>query len=151
MATTTTTATEACTGLYTPRDARNMRVFNVWFVSAMVCFAATTILLAEKWDFAVPDPIGWGLTGLTVALLVMMVRSYIIFIREADELLRKVQLEALAIAFGATVVFMLGYRLCERLGAPKLDVDDPLITMVVVFAIGQWLGMKRYTDGGGEQ
>ena len=149
MATTTTTTTEVCTALYTPRDARNMRVFNVWFISAMVCFAAATILLSEKWDFTVPGPVGWGLTGLTVALLVMMVRAYIIFIREADELLRKVQLEALAIAFGATVVFMLGYRLCERLGAPKLDVDDPLITMIVVFAIGQWLGMKRY--GGGEQ
>lgn len=139
--------TTACNALFTPRDARNLRIFNVWFVAAMVCFATATILLGE--DFLEPGPVGWLLTGLTVALLVMMVRAYIHFIREADELLRKVQLEALAISFGATVVFMLGYRLCERLGAPKLDVDDPLITMVVVFAIGQWLGTKRYA--GGEQ
>jgi len=42
---------------------------------------------------------------------------------------------------------MIGWRLCERLGAPKLDVDDPLIVMVVTFAIGQIIGTRRYTSG----
>ncbi|HUP58888.1 MAG TPA: hypothetical protein VNA69_00565 [Thermoanaerobaculia bacterium] len=91
--------------------------------------------------------LAWGLTGLTVALLVMSVRAYIHFLRAADELLRKIQLEALAFSFGATLVFMLGYRLCERLGAMKLDVNDPVMVMVIVFAIGQWTAMRRYAAG----
>ena len=92
-------------------------------------------------------PVAWGLTALTIALLVMMVRAYVIFLRGVDELLRKIQLEALAFSFGASTVFMMGWRLCERLGAPKLDVDDPLIVMIFVFALGQWLGIRRYAGG----
>jgi hypothetical protein len=136
-----------CTALYTPRDARNMRVFNYWLFAAMLTFAAATILIGEK---LIGRELGWALTGLTIGLLVMMVRAYIVFLRAADELLRKVQLEALALALGASVVFMLGYRLCERLGAMKLDLDDPLLLIAVVFAIGQWLGIRRYAGGGDE-
>ena len=136
-----------CTSLYTPRDAQNIRVFNWWMVAAMVCFSASTILIGEK--FLAPGPIAWGLTAITIALMVMMIRAYIVFLRGADELLRKIQLEALAFSFGATLVFMIGWRLCERLGAPKLDVDDPLMVMIIVFAVGQWLGIRRYSGGGG--
>ncbi len=136
-----------CTSLYTPRDSRNMRNFTLWLFAAMTCFTAATLLIRK--EIIDRGPLAYALTGLTVALLVLMVRAYIVFIREADELLRKVQLEALALSFGATFVFMLGYRLCERLGALKLDVDDPLMVMAVVFSIGQWIGMRRYA--GGEQ
>ncbi len=136
---------QACSSLYTERDARNMKVFHLWFFAAMICFAASTILISEK--FLAPGALAWGLTILTTVLSAMMVRAYTIFLRGADELLRKVQLEALSFSFGATVVFMMGYRLCERLGAPKLDVDDPLMVMVTVFALGQWLGIRRYAGG----
>ena len=132
-----------CSALYTPRDARNMKVFNAWFIAAMLCFGVATIFTGEKW--LQPGAIAWGLTAVTIALMAMTIRAYMIFLRDADELLRKVQLEALALSFGVTILFMIGWRLCERLGAPKLDVDDPLIVMVVIFAIGQILGTRRYT------
>lgn len=71
-------------------------------------------------------------------------RSYVSFLRQADELLRKVHLEALAFAFGAGIVAMMGYRLCERLGAPKLDVNDAALVMLLCWLGGQWLGSRRY-------
>jgi len=137
-----------CSSLYTERDAQNIRAFNLWFFAAMICFSAATILFGQK--VILPGPVAWALTAVTVALLVMMIRAYIVFLRGADELLRKIQLEALAFSFGATIVFMLGWRMCERLGAIKLDVDDPMIVMVVVFAVGQWLGIRRYAGGEGQ-
>lgn len=137
-----------CNALYTPRDVQNMRVFNYWFLSAMVFFLVATFTI--KRELVVPA-LGWTLTALSVGLLVMGVRAYIVFIRNADELLRKVQLEALALGFGAGMVFMLGWRLCERLGALKLDVSDPIIVMLLVFAIGQYLGMRRYAGKDDEQ
>jgi len=140
-----TSLQQACSSLYTERDARNMRVFNYWFFAAMITFAATTILISER--FLAKGAVAWGLTVLTIVLFVMMVRAYMIFLRGADELLRKIQLEALSFSFGASLVFMIGYRLCERLGAPKLDVDDPMLVMVLVFALGQWLGIRRYAGG----
>ncbi len=129
--------------MYTPRDAQHMQTFSLWFFAAMAAFVAMTFLLVNQ---AIAGPLAWGLTAATVLLSVMMIRAYIIFLRGADELLRKVQLEALALSYGATIVFMLGWRLCERLGAPKLDVNDPLIIMVGVFAIAQLIGHRRYAE-----
>jgi hypothetical protein len=131
-----------CSALYTPRDARNMRTFNGWLIAGALTFATATILLAKK--FIAPAPLGWVLAAATVALLVLAVRAYMIFLRDADELLRKIQLEALALSFGTAAVFMLGWRLCERLGAPKLDVDDPFLLMALVWAVAQWSGFRRY-------
>ncbi len=130
--------------LFTPRDARNYRVFSSWMVGSMLVFVAATLLIDGKY---IPNALGWGLTGLTVVLLLASIRSYIHFLRNADELLRKVHLDALALSFGSGVVAMMGYRLCERLGAPKLDVNDPFLVMVLVWALGQWLGTRRYAGG----
>jgi hypothetical protein len=110
----------------------------------MVAFAAATILIDGK---LIPNALGWGLTALTIALMLASIRFYVHFLRNADELLRKVHLDALALSFGIGAVAMMGYRLCERLGAPKLDINDPFLVMVLVWAFGQWLGMRRYSGG----
>ena len=127
--------------LFTPRDARNYRVFGWWMTAAMLAFAAATILIDGN---LIPAVAGWGLTVASSVFMVGAMRSYILFLRAADELLRKVHLEALAFAFGAGIVAMMSYRLCERLGAPKLDVNDAALVMLVCWVGGQWLGARRY-------
>ncbi|HEX6159161.1 MAG TPA: hypothetical protein VF111_03275 [Thermoanaerobaculia bacterium] len=131
-----------CDTLFTPRDARHYRIFSAWMVAAMFSFGAATLLFDSGW--LKPGIAAWSLTALTVALLVMTVRAYIIFLRGADELLRKVHLEALAVAFGTGAVTMMGYRLCERLGAPKLDVNDAFLVMMLTWLASQWVGARRY-------
>ena len=108
----------------------------------MLVFATATILLGKK--IIEPGLLGWSMTVASVLLMIVSVRAYIVFLRHADELLRKVHLEALSLAFGAGVIAMMGYRLCERLGAPRLDIDDPFLVMIPVWALGQWFGMRRY-------
>ena len=127
--------------LFTTRDSRNYRVFTGWLTGAVLTFAAATILLDGK---LIPAAVGWGLTALSTVLMIVAMRSYVLFIRSADELLRKVHLEALAFAFGAGIVAMMSYRLCERLGAPKLDVNDAALLMLLCWFGGQWLGARRY-------
>ena len=133
--------------LFTPRDARNYRVFTAWMFAAAVVFMTATVLLAE--ELIAPGVLGWTLTAATVILLLLTVRAYSFFLRNADELLRKIHLDALALAFGTGVVVMTGYRLCERLGAPPLDINDPIVFMLLAWAFGQWLGMRRF--GGSEE
>ena len=130
-----------CSLIYTPRDLRNYRVFTWWMTASMVTFAAATILIDEN---VVPKALGWTLTIASTVLMVASMWSYITFLRVADELLRKVHLEALAFAFGAGIVSMMGYRLCERLGAPKLDVNDAALVMLICWIGGQWIGARRY-------
>lgn len=108
---------------------------------AVLAFAAATILIDGQ---LIPDAVGWFLTAISVILTVLSMRSYIAFLRQADELLRKVHVEALAFAFGAGIVFMMGYRLCERLGAPKLDVNDASLVMLLCWTAGQFVGARRY-------
>lgn len=127
--------------LFTPRDSRNHRIFAGWMTAGMLTFAAATILIDGEW---IPAAAGWALTITSIVLLVTSMRSYILFLRAADELLRKVHLEALAFAFGVGIVVMMGYRLCERLGAPKLDVNDAGLVMLVCWIGGQWVGARRY-------
>ena len=130
-----------CSLLYTPRDIRNHQIFTWWMTASMLTFAAATILIDGNF---LPAAAGWALTAATVVLMVASMRSYIAFLRNADELLRKVHLEALAFAFGAGLVAMMGYRLCERLGAPKLDVNDGGLVLFLAWIGGQWIGARRY-------
>ena len=127
--------------LFTPRDAHNYRVFSGWMMGVVFVFAAATILIDGKF---IPAAAGWALTAATAVLAVVAMRSYILFLRTADELLRKVHLDALAFAFGAGLITMMVWRLCERLGAPKLDVNDAALVMILTWTAGQYLGARRY-------
>ena len=135
----------SCAGAYTPKDRYNLRIFNVWIIAAALSFAIATLLIKARYvDTGV---LGWGLALLTLGLSILAFRSYLVFLRGADELLRRIQLEGLALGFGSGAVFMLSYRLFERLGAPKLDSGDPFVVMAVFWAIGQFIAMRRYGAG----
>lgn len=134
--------TDPCAALFTPRDLHNYRVFTGWMVGAMLAFAGATILIDGHFISA---SAGWVLTVGTAVLMLFTMRSYIVFLRQADELLRKIHLEALAFAFGAGMVVMMAYRLCERLGAPKLDINDGALVMMLTWIAGQIIGSRRYS------
>src|ERR1044072_5487938 len=81
----------------------------------------------QRLDAGLDGGLGWGpaahphggaLAALTAVPGLVGIRAYIRFLREADELLRKIQLEALAIAFGVGVLFMMTRRLFARLRGP---------------------------------
>ncbi|MGN6184399.1 MAG: hypothetical protein ACTHQM_12180 [Thermoanaerobaculia bacterium] len=126
---------------FTERDSRHYRVFSVWMIAAMLVFVTATISIDAQW---IPNSLGWGLTILSVGLMLAAIRAYIFFLQHADELLRKIHLDALALAFGFGTVAMMGYRLCERLGAPKLDINDSFFVMLLTWVIAQWVGFRRY-------
>ena len=133
-----------CADLYTETDARNLRVFNWWTFAAAIVFVAATMLLSKKW-VGLEGPAAIAVVAVTIVLLAGSVSSYLKFLREADELLRKIAVDALGAGFGAGVVFMLGYRLCERIGAPRLDVDDAVIVMMLFWGLGQYAAIRRYS------
>lgn len=135
--------------VYTSQDLRNLRNFNILALSAMSMFVVATILIGK--GFIERGPLAWAIVAVAIATMLGMVGSYMHFLRHADELLRKIQLEGLALGFGAGVIFMLGYRLFERMGAPKLDIADGVLPMVLFWALGQYLGYRRYYAGGEEE
>jgi hypothetical protein len=133
-------------GFYTARDTRNLRRFNIWLFAAAFAYVGATAAL--RWRESIPGALPWVLVGLASLLAIQAIRSYRVFLRGADELLRRIQTDALALGFGLGVVFSLLYPLLEKLGAPKLDGQAPALVMMFSWSAGLWLGTRRYSGSG---
>jgi predicted MFS family arabinose efflux permease len=126
----------------TPRDRRNtVRMLVALAVWAVVFVAATWAIRKELLP---TGPISWIVAALPSALMVVALLAYADYLRKADELQRGIQLQALALGFGAGWLALCGYPLFERLGAPAIDPGDYVIVMAVCFSLGVVLGQRRY-------
>lgn len=127
----------------TERDRRNQWRFVGWSLAWTIAWVVASIAINDEW-------VGKGTPQLVIALLptalgVGMLLAYAKFLREADELQRKIQLDALALGFGSGLVGSVLYRLLERTGfVAEADVSEAIILMVVVYAIGVLIGQRRY-------
>lgn len=135
-------AWSSCAEHMRPSDLANMRRTTIWMITWTLSFAVATVLLALHVVKALPLTI--AVATAPTLLGIGVIRSFLRFLREADELMRKVQMEAIGWGFGAGLVFMLGYRLFERIGAPHLDIVAPFVVMLFATAIGQFVAWRRY-------
>jgi hypothetical protein len=134
---------EACSGL-TAADRRNLWQLQIWGGAWALCFVASVLLL-RRWPELVPGTAGRvALVTLTTALGVAMVVAFARYLRDADELVRKIQLEALAIAFGAAIVIITSWRVVEKAGGPQVDSSDLLLPIILVWVVAQLLVARRY-------
>lgn len=132
---------ERC-GDTTPHDRRN-QLRLLWAVGAWaVSFAGVSQLI--KRDLLPGGPFPWLLAVLPWVLGVVVLIAYGRYLREADELQRMIQLQALAFGFGGTYFALTGYRVFERLGAPAAGLNDATLLMVVLYAIAIFVGWRRY-------
>jgi len=132
-----------CSGLLTPRDAANLRRFNAWNIGLALAFAGSVFILALD---VVNPTLGYALAAVTLFLGVSAIRAYVRFLRSADELLRKIHLEAIAMAFGAGVVSILTWELLEMAGAPDLDRSLFAAAMLIFWGVGQAIGIRHYSE-----
>jgi hypothetical protein len=133
-------------GFYTARDARNQRRFTLWMLAAALVYLGAAA--AIRWRTSLPGALSWLpwlLTSLAWLLALQAIRRYVIFLRAADELLRRIQTEALALGFGAGAVVSMLYPLLEKLGAPKLGGTAAALVMMLAWSAGTWLGTRRYS------
>ena len=135
-------------GCLTPVDASNQRRFHAWLAAAMVAYIGATV--ATHHHESIPVSTAWLLAGACALLTAQAVRRYFLFLRRADELLRKLELEALAVGFAAGAVTCLLLPLLERLGVPAApgEAETILLAMMASWSLGSWLGMRRYWRGG---
>lgn len=129
-----------CSG--TEQDRRNQYRFTAWTFAWAVSYVLASKLLKSDLDLATPLV---GFLAIAPSLIALgAVFAYMRFLRMADGLLRKIQLEGLALGFAAGVVFITGYQLLEAAGASELQTDHIILVMIFSWMIGQFLGMWRY-------
>ena len=131
---------QGCSG--TLQDKRNSRRFTLW------CLAWAATYVGAHWalkaHLELVTPLVWLLVATPILVMVAAVFSYMHFLRNADELLQKIQLQGLATGFGAAVVFVTGYQLLEAAGASEMQTDHLLMVMMFSWVAGQLHGVWRY-------
>jgi hypothetical protein len=126
----------------TEADQRNIQAIWVWSLIAGAGFAAT--VLALKFFPQLDGPLAWLLATAPSILGIGLVRATLRFLRDADEFVRKVQLEGIAWGFGAGAVFCLGYSVLEQVGAPELPIGVALVPLTFGWAIGSFVVAYRH-------
>ncbi|MEO8195117.1 MAG: hypothetical protein ABI689_00180 [Thermoanaerobaculia bacterium] len=141
-------AAPGCDGFHTARDLRNAGRFRFWMILAAVAYVASTAAL--RWRESIPEispAVQWILVGAALLCAVAALHRYLLFLRAADELLRRIQLEALGLGFAAGVVVAVLYPLAEGLGAPPVGERAIAVVMLLAWAAGSWLATRRFSDG----
>lgn len=132
------------------RDRRNQRRILGWSLGwALTFLAAVFVIKKTAWlaDGSWPPEGLWAAFAAMVptALGIAAALAYRRFLRETDELRRKIELEALALAYSVGVVGGLTYWLLEVAGfVGKADVAFLVVLMLLAHPLGVVIGRRRY-------
>jgi len=118
------------------RATRWMGVWGLTFVLAVVVLGPVPGGIAARPWWA------WVLAVLPVAPSLMALRAYIRYLREGDELVRKIHVEAAGVGFGVASVVSFGFYLLAQLAGPWED-SGAVTTLVMWMAYSATLIRAR--------
>jgi len=127
----------------TDKDRRNQRLVVAWSLAwASTFLAATYGIEADRIGsdaLALLATIGVAVVGLGTLLVFRR------FLRDADELMRKIQLDALAIAVGVGLVAGFSLSLIERSEiVDQSDVMTVVLVMILSYIVSVVAGLGKY-------
>ncbi|CAH2794805.1 MAG: hypothetical protein CBARDMAM_3368 [uncultured Caballeronia sp.] len=121
------------------------RRYYVEFCAAMAAYVV--VLMASLWvliRYDVPDQWRWAIAILPMVPMIFIAIAVLRQLRRVDELQRRIQFEALAIAFGSTALTTFGYGFLENVGFPKLPTFAIWPIMGALWIIGLRVVRIRY-------
>ncbi|HEX4962604.1 MAG TPA: hypothetical protein VF173_17340 [Thermoanaerobaculia bacterium] len=125
------------------RDRRNQWRVILWALVWALSFVAVTLGIKKEWF-----PFGVTLAGMAGTTLfgIATVLAYRRFLHETDELRRKIEVEALALAFGVGVVGGLTcWLLVVSHAVSATDFVYVFFLMLVAHPVGVLIGRRRYS------
>ncbi len=131
----------ACKGL-PARDIKNANIVNLWAIVWAASLALITFLSKYEWYSGFPTIAAFTIqTGIGIG----MIFAYIRFLKNLDEMERKIQLDALAISVGVTVVGFASYSILDKSGVvPDLKSSYLIAFMALVYMAAILIGRIRY-------
>lgn len=126
----------------TERDRRNQRRIIAWSLAWSVCWVTGALAIDNGWWSA--GAAGAAAAALSALLGVGLLAAYRRFLREADELRRKIEVEALALAFGVGLVAGIVYWLLGESGiVAEAEILHVLVLMIFTHSAGILVGFRR--------
>lgn len=86
----------------------------------------------------------WHVAAVPAIAAVAVFVVFLRYLSRMDELERRVQLEALALAGGVGWLLISSYWVFEELGLPEADAGNLVLALSVIYTIGQVIGWRRY-------
>lgn len=127
----------------TQRDRRNQLRVTGWTLAWVVSWLL--VLAALRFDWLAPGILSSTAAVVTALVGVGLLLAYRRFLRQADELRRKIELEALAMALGVGMVGGLTYWLLELAGAvPEGGILVIVFLLAITYGLGVLIGKRRY-------
>ena len=125
------------------RDRRNQRRNVLWSLTWALSFVAVALVIKKEWlsfGWTIAAVVGSAIVGVATVL------AYHRFLAETDELRRKIEVEALAFAFGVGFVGGHSYWLLVVKGAaPATGFIYVFAAMVLTYAAGVVMGLRKYS------
>jgi hypothetical protein len=126
-----------------PRDRRAQRRIQLWALLWALSILAVTLGI-RRWHLS-SGLILTGIAGNTLLGLGTLL-AYRRFLRDVDELRRKIELDALALAFGIGVIGGMTYWLLTIGGiVSKTSFGFVFAAMILVYPAGVLIGLRRYS------
>jgi hypothetical protein len=132
----------ACKGL-PARDLRNANIVNMWALAWAASLLLISFLSGYDWySSTIPTMIGLVIhAGIGLAMFF----AYKRFLKELDEMERKIQLDALASSVGVTVIGFSTYSILEKAGnMPVLEPHHLIVLIALTYMAGIIIGRIRY-------
>lgn len=119
---------------------RYVKLFIVSLLAYVLCVMLSSHFVAEMADGA--SKVAMALVPVPAMLL--MAWAVVAQLRQLDELARRIQLEALGMAFVATALLTFSYGFLETAGFPRLSMFMVWSLMGPLWALGTLIGARRY-------
>jgi hypothetical protein len=113
------------------RDRRNNLAVLIWTAIWAVAYTATVQSITTGFAKGL---LAWGLVALTALITMVALVAYVRFVREADEMIRRVHVNALAFGFAAGAVFSAANGIGVAMGRPAYGTNEMLSIMCLAFA-----------------
>ena len=125
----------------TELDRRNRRSIVIWSLLWVGAFLVADAAIDRGWiegAGVVVASIGAALVGLA------WIVSYMRFLRHADELMRKIQLDAMALALGGCFVAGLTLILLGGAGLVQAGIVWVLVVTSAIYMLSVLIGIRRF-------
>jgi hypothetical protein len=127
----------------TVAEKRNQVRMLLWTLAWMAVWVLLVLASKRGWEPGTGGAIAAAM--ITVFFGLGMMRSFGRYLREADELNRKIELDSIAVAYGLGIVFSFAYWLLLRVGVlTEPDVLVIPVMMSFVHGFGTIVGKRRY-------
>ena len=124
------------------RDRLNMKRFSFWWVIWVCAFGVATVLLPSS---KLPVILSWTLAALPLVLGFFAVRSYVYFLKQADELIQKIHLEALALGCGSGLIVGTALGLLAQVVGHNEDAGAFIwLSILAGYVFGLTRAQRRY-------